>query len=367
VSSQGNVTQAQKDDLWGRRVDELGLRLEDSPFVWPLIQRLKVELLQAGITLEPRCYVANEWGCPDGQPLIGIPFYLLDPRFHPYEEEHADDLEDAERVMLGLRHEAGHAIAYAYKLYSDPEWRAIFGAYDQRYHDDYLPAPFSRQCVRHLPGWYAQKHPDEDFAETFAVWLTPGGDWRTRYRDWDALRKLDYVDRTMKRIGPTPPLVDPAGVVPDPEELSFTVAEFYLRRTAADQPPVSEIGDQLDHDLGEIFSASGIGTDVATLLTDRRRTIMRSVSGYTGARMYVVKALLDTLIERARVLDLRVSKLAEVEATIAITALVGTLTHNFLQTGQFVPQPAAAVALAPAPANDSAPNQATLSRPGEAA
>ena len=25
----------------------------------------------------------------------------------------------------------------------------------------------------HLDPWYAQSHPDEDFAETFAVWLTP--------------------------------------------------------------------------------------------------------------------------------------------------------------------------------------------------
>jgi len=113
-----------------------------------------------------------------GIPLIGLPFYLVDPRFHAYEEEHADDLEDAERIMAGLRHEAGHAVTYAYRIYEDPEYTALFGDFFAVYDDDYRPGPWSRRLVRHLPGWYAQKHADEDFAETFAVWLTPGLDWR---------------------------------------------------------------------------------------------------------------------------------------------------------------------------------------------
>ena len=56
---------------------------------------------------------------------------------------------------------------------------------------------------------YAQKHPDEDWAETFAVWLE-GGPWRRRYRDWQvALAKLEYVDRD-RRASSAPAAAPPA-------------------------------------------------------------------------------------------------------------------------------------------------------------
>jgi hypothetical protein len=335
VSLQAELT-PREPDLWGHRVDELGLRLEASP-VAPLIERLLAELSAAGIALRPAFYISNEWGCPDGQPLIGVPFYLVDPRLHVFEEEHADDLEDDVRILAGLRHEAGHAINYAYKLYEHPEWDPVFGKYDVAYHDDYHPEPFSRRCVRHLPGWYGQKHPDEDFAETFALWLTPGSDWRTRHADWPALHKLEFVDRIMKEIGQLPPVVDPASVVPDPHELAFTVGEFYTLRAAADSPPVHELGSALDDDLRATFPAEGLGTDAASLLLDRRQMIMRSVSGYTGSRLYVVKALIDAVAARVRALGLRAAHGREVEALIGMTALISTLVANFLRFGRFIP------------------------------
>ncbi len=312
----------------------------DAESLYP-IDRLYQELSTAGIDFRPLVFVANEWGCPDGVPLIGIPFYLVDPRFHPYEEEHADDLEEAERIMVGLRHEAGHAINYAYRLYNDPEWQAIFGAYDKAYQDDYRPEPFSRRCVRHLPGWYAQKHPDEDFAETFAVWLTPGENWRQKYAGWEALAKLEYMDRIMKRIGDQTPLIDPLTVTPDPDELAFTVGDYYRRRAQADAPPVEEMGSFLDDDMRQIFHAEGPGTDASSLLWDRRRAIMRTVSAYTGARMYVVKALIVFLFQRLRTLSLRAGpgKETETDGIIAVTALITTLTQNFVRTGHFVSPP----------------------------
>jgi len=335
VSQQVNLTQTEQD-LWDQRVDELGLRFEGSPLE-PLIARMYQELAQAGIDLRPPCFVANEWGCPDGLPIIGIPFYLVDPRLHGYEDEHADDLEDDERILQGLRHEAGHAVNYAYKLYTHPEWDGVFGRYDQPYHDDYHPRPFSRASVRHLPGWYAQKHPDEDFAETFAVWLTPGLNWRQKYAGWPTLAKLELVDKMMKEVGHTPPIVDPATASPDPNELAFTVGQFYTNRKAADSPPVQEIAGSLDEDLRDLFTADGIGTDAAQLLSDRRRTIMRTVSAYTGSRLYVVKAVIDTLVQRLRTLGLRAAPGKEADATIGITAMISTLVHNFLKFGTFLP------------------------------
>jgi hypothetical protein len=338
VSQQVTLTPGEPDlDIWEQRVDALGLELEGSP-VWPLIETLYEELGQAGITLRPPCYVANEWGCPDGQPLIGIPFYLIDPRLHGIEEEYADDLEDDARILEGLRHEAGHAINYAYKLYTHPEWEAVFGQYDLPYEDDYYPEPFTRRCVRHLPGWYAQKHPDEDFAETFAVWLTPGLNWREKYAGWPALAKLELLDRMMKEVGGKTPLIDPRTVVPDPCELDFTLGGFYDQRTEIDAPPVDGL-EALDDDLRAAFTAEGLGTDAASLVLARRRIIMRSVSGHVGSRLYVVKVLVDALAARARTLGLRVSHGKEVEALITITSLVSSLVTNFVRFGSFLPAP----------------------------
>ena len=120
----------------------------------------------------PPTYLTDEWGCPDEEPIIGIPFYLADPKLARLEKE-IDDVEDDREIRMYLRHEAGHAFNYAYKLYESPEWRERFGPFNRPYRDRYKPVPFDRSFVRHMEGWYAQKHPDEDFAETFAVWLTP--------------------------------------------------------------------------------------------------------------------------------------------------------------------------------------------------
>lgn len=332
-------------DLWSLRVDALELRIEQSP-LWPLVEQLYRELEGRGIALRPPVYVANEWGCPDEEPIIGLPFFLVEPLFHVLEEAHADDLEDEARILAGLRHEAGHALNYAYRLWEDPEWGTIFGSFHDEYQDDYAPQPFSRRYVRHLPGWYAQKHPDEDFAETFAVWLTPGLDWRRHYAGTPALAKLEYVDRVMARIGVLPPVVDPASVEPDPEELAFTVEHYYRSRAAADAGPTHALGDRLDDDLRAIFGAAGIGTDAATLVWDHRKAIMRSVSDYAGSRMYVVKSLLDWLTERLRLLGLRARPGGEIEAIVATTALVSTMTHNFVRTGHYV--------VAEGPGNDAA-------------
>jgi hypothetical protein len=327
-------------ELWGQRIDEMGLRLDGSP-LHPLIQQLYAELESKGISFRPPCYVANEWGCPDGVPLIGLPFYLVDSRFHSYEEEHADDLEDAPRIMTGLRHEAGHAINYAYRLYEDAEWRTLFGDFFSEYGDDYRPTPFSKRFVRHLPGWYSQKHPDEDFAETFAVWMTPGLDWRSQYQGWAALAKLEYMDRLMQRIGRTEPVFDMTQAVPpDPDELAFTVGEFYELRAEEDTPPVEELGTHLDDDLRQIFCAEGIGTDAATLLWENRQVVMNSVSNYAGSRMYVVKAIIDNLTGRLRALGLRAHAGKEIAAMAAVTALISTLVHNFLSSGHLLPEAA---------------------------
>ena len=152
-----------------------------------------------------------------------------------------------------LRHEAGHAFNYAYRLHETPEWRELFGPFNRPYRDRYRPVPFDRHFVRHIEGWYAQKHPDEDFAETFAVWLTPGSRWRVRYRGWPALRKLRYVDRVARAVGDTEPPVRLASTDITVEEMHMTVEEFF-RANQAEVPPVDVA---LDNDLPDFFMPPG--------------------------------------------------------------------------------------------------------------
>ena len=136
--------------------------------------------------MKPHFYLSTEWGVPFDTISIGIPFYLARQDLTAVHAERVGHLEGAGRVDLlrYLRHEMGHVVNYAYKLYEQAEWIRHFGPMTRPYEENYRPEPFSRRYVRHLPGWYAQKHPDEDWSETFAVWMTPRLDWRTQYADW---------------------------------------------------------------------------------------------------------------------------------------------------------------------------------------
>src|SRR5688572_12236491 len=198
----------EKERILRNKIAELGLRIEGT-YLEAIVQRLYAELEAAGIQLKPKVYLSDEWSCPDGVPVIGIPFYLADKNLSRIEDEMMDGIEaETEEEILGyLRHEAGHAFNYAHKLYENQEWLGVFGDYSAPYRDDYVPQPFSRNYVRHIAGWYAQKHPDEDFAETFAVWLNPHSNWREAYRDWGCYAKLLYVDKIVRQYGPKPPLV----------------------------------------------------------------------------------------------------------------------------------------------------------------
>ena len=137
-----------------------------------------------GIRFRPHCWLAQEWFSPDGIPGIAIPFYLAHRRLMSIERRFMREVEGGNRnwLMRILRHEAGHAIDSAYRLRRRSRWRAVFGPASLPYPDTYRPRPGSRRFVQHLGAWYAQAHPTEDFAETFAVWLKPRSPWRREYR-----------------------------------------------------------------------------------------------------------------------------------------------------------------------------------------
>ena len=210
------------------------------------------ELAERGVEFRPPVYLSDQWGCPDGTPLIGVPFYLADKRLERIEAEQAGAVEGDEEAMRYLRHEAGHAVNYAFRLYDRADFANNFGDYARPYRERYAADPLSRDYVRHILGWYAQKHPDEDFAETFAVWLTPTLDWRREYEGWGALRKLEWMDGIMREIGPLSPAVPQISEDDLPvEAMDWTVSEHY----AIDEElfPLED-GRQFDGDLLRVFA-----------------------------------------------------------------------------------------------------------------
>ena len=177
------------EELLERKIAHLGLKLEGTELD-ALIRQLYDELTQKGLTFHPKCHVGDEWFVPVGIPAIFVPFFLTHERLRKLERKMMLEVEGEtpKWFMKLIRHEAAHAYAYAYQVFKKRKWQRTFGRTSP---DDtpqfYRPRPYSRSFVVHLDDWYAQSHPDEDFAETFAVWLTPELDWRARYKDWKAL------------------------------------------------------------------------------------------------------------------------------------------------------------------------------------
>ncbi|RPI10021.1 MAG: hypothetical protein EHM71_04585 [Zetaproteobacteria bacterium] len=328
--------------LLSQRISQLGLKLEGSP-VERYVQTLYREFDRKGLKhFRPRCYLTDEWGCPSGEPIIGIPFYLADANLAELEKE-IDDVEDAREILMYLRHEAGHAFNYAYRLHETPEWRELFGPFNRPYRDRYRPVPFDRNFVRHVEGWYAQKHPDEDFAETFAVWLTPGSRWRVRYRGWPALRKLRYVHRVARAVGGTEPPVRLASTDVTVEEMHMTVEEFFR----ASQAEETRVDVALENDLPDFFRRQGrrrtTVRPASEMVREFRLDLIGKVEYWTGVRRSVVRSLVDSIEEVAERLQLTVDTRKEAVTLLELTAYATTLTMNFLARGSFVPKSRATV------------------------
>jgi hypothetical protein len=314
--------------LLGTRICDLGLAIAGSA-VDTFVQRLYRELEKKGIRkFRPPCYLTDEWGCPSGEPTIGIPFYLARPDLAQIEREQ-NDLEDSREIMMYLRHETGHAFNYAYRLHRTPEWKQIFGPYRRPYRENYRPVLFSKDYVRYLPGWYAQKHPDEDFAETFAVWLTPRSNWRKKYRGWGAMAKLKYMDRIGRELGNIDPLRKRS--TPDimVDEMEMTVGEFYRHET--DQIPLLEVN--LDDDLAVIFPKVKIksrAVPVHEFLAKHRKVLIDQIASWTAMPRPLIRRLMESIAKRGGEMGLSVDRNVEAQRLAEFTVFVTTLVMNHL-------------------------------------
>ena len=289
------------------RFCDLGLSLERSPLA-PLVRRLHADLERRGIQFRPHCWLGEEWFTPDGVPGFAVPFYLAHPRLRRLERRMLGEVEGGNRnwFMRILRHEAGHAIDNAYRLRRRRSWRETFGPASLPYPDSYRTRPGSRRYVQHLGSWYAQSHPTEDFAETFAVWLKPASRWRSHYADWPALAKLVFVDALMREVRDEPARVRTRLHIDSLVGDTRTLGDHYEAMQKRYAPPTRREEDEL---LGRVFSREpGRGRlKAATLLRRLRPRLHELIAGRLDCSAYLIHQVMRTAIKRATELELYVA------------------------------------------------------------
>ena len=270
--------------------------------------RVRRELTNRGLRLNPHFWLADEWFSPEGVPGVAIPFYLAHPRLMRLERSQMLEVEGGSReeCLRLLRHELGHAIHHAFRLHRRRRYQNVFGVSSEPYPDYYQPNPASKRYVQHLDDWYAQSHPDEDFAETFAVWLAPRSRWRETYASWPALEKLEYVDELMAELAGQAPLVRSRARPYSLPRLRKTLREHYEQKRARYSVGYS---NAFDRDLLRLFSDDprhAHRETAASFLRRHRREIRALVATATGEYQFTVDQVLKEMIGRCKELRLRV-------------------------------------------------------------
>jgi hypothetical protein len=300
---------------WTSLKDEqlLQLRLKDlrvtlkGTWLEDCLHQLYDELEERGLQIRPHAWLSDEWFSPSVTPGIAIPFYLAHPRLMRLERKKILAVEGGtvSECMRILRHEAGHVMQHSYELNRLRRWQQLFGRSSTRYPNFYRPNPASKRHVQHLRLWYAQSHPDEDFAETFAVWLRPRSNWRKRYADWPALKKLEYVDELMAEIGSQKPIFMRRMEVDPLRRLTRTLGDYYRKKQDlyTIHSPTT-----YDKDLHRIFSSEPRhrhSPSAAQFLRRNRAKFRQMVSKWTGEYQLTLDAVLDSMIARCKELKLR--------------------------------------------------------------
>ncbi len=297
------------EELLDVRLCDLKLSLEGTA-IHKRIRRLHAELRRAGLVFRPYVYLSTEWFTTEGSTGFAVPFYLAHPRLVRLEHSQMFEAEgsSADWCMRLLRHEAAHAFDNAYRLHRRADWRRTFGPYSAPYRNAYEVVPTSKSFVQNLGSWYAQSHPAEDYAETFAVWLEPNSDWRRTYAGWPALHKLERLDQMLRDIGDQPPEVRTRDREASLPKVRYTLREYYRRRKGyyGVQVPWRH-----DRELRVLFDdpSEGRRAPSAEKFLRRERVDLRAkVSALTGQYRYVVDQAIDAMLQRCRDLDLRIRR-----------------------------------------------------------
>jgi len=319
------------------RFCDLGLRGlgQEKSLLSGCVAELRRELKERGFVFRPHFWLSDDWFTPDGVPGTAVPFYLAHPRLAEIELKQMLEIEGGTRdwCLRILRHETGHALDNAYRLRHRRFRQKLFGKSSQRYPEYYAPRPYSKSHVIHLEMWYAQAHPDEDFAETFAVWLNHDSMWQKRYAGWPALRKLEYMDELMREIAPRLPLVRSRRQIDPLSRMTKTLRQHY--REKRDRYRI-EMPNVYDRDLRRLFSDEpqyAANPTAAAFLSGIRKDVRRVVRRWTGVYQYTINVVLQDMIERCRELNLRLAGPPE-QTRLDFMILLTVHTMNYLHSGR---------------------------------
>jgi len=339
----GVLPRGRKHRAWVRWPDRklLDMRMCDlhvgveGPFLRQCLGQLYKEMDRRGIHFRPHFWLSSEWFTPEGIPGCALPFYLAHPRLMQLERHQMLEVEGGTRdsCLRILRHELGHALDHAYLFHRRRKWQQLFGRSSEPYPEFYKPRPYSKRFVLHLDYWYAQSHPDEDFAETFAVWMRPRPNWRKRYQGWPVLKKLAYVDELMSEIADQKPVVTSRARHEPISHIRQTLREHYEEKQ---ENYGREYPDFYDHDLRRLFSDApqhAKRESAAAFLRRVRREVRGLVARWTGEYEYTIDLVLKDMIGRCRELKLRVAS-PEKQLKIDFSILLTVQTMNYLHTGR---------------------------------
>lgn len=325
---------AELQAILSKRVCDLPLKIEDT-HLEELINQLYLELENAGISFKPGMYLTDGWGCPNLIPVIGVPFYLVDQDLCNLKEQLTGvAAEDDAEMMMILRHEAGHAFNYAYRIYQEPECQEVFGEFSLPYREEYKVLPFSARFVRHVAGWYVQKHPDDDFAETFAVWLMPDSDWQKTYAGTPAMAKLLYIDKAVSQYGNQPPIVTGGKLDIPLNEMTMTLGSWYLENKEGHDQNII-LHEIVNEDIKRLFPAAE-GQPAIDILRINRQQLIRDVHYWTGIDRDILVTLVDEITERVRLLSLKVDTDRTATTMGSVSVFITTLVMNYLTKGRFI-------------------------------
>ncbi|MEM7307553.1 MAG: putative zinc-binding metallopeptidase [Planctomycetota bacterium] len=289
--SKPSWARASDEELLALPFAELRLDVARSPLA-PLVAELRDDLAARGLRFRPHVWFSSTWFAPDGVPGFALPFYLAHPRLVHLERRQMLEAEGASRPAARrlLRHECGHALDTAFGLHRRASWRRTFGRYSEPYRPSYSARPGSPDFVTHLPRWYAQSHPAEDWAETFAVWLGGG----RRGLGAGARAKLAFVDELLTGLRGNKAALRLEERTEEVATLRGTLGDHYRarRRRLEREPPPA-----FDRGLGRLF---GAGTDGR-----RRRSAAGVLDGLAGAVARRVEADAYSVREALHMLALR--------------------------------------------------------------
>ena len=316
------------------RLCDLGLRLEESPLA-DRVEALRAELRRRRLAFQPKVWLSDEWFSPLGVAGFAIPFYLAHPRLARLERKQMFMIEGGGHVecMRLLRHETGHALDSAYRLRRRKLYRETFGRSSEPYRSTYVPNPRSKRFVLNLDSWYAQSHPIEDFAETFAVWLDPSSSWRKRYAGWPALAKLELVDGWMEELAGRKPVGTERRQVDPLTKQRITLREYYecKRASYGTAPPSGS-----HYGLAKLFSDDPrymSRESAASFLRRHRAMLRRRVAEFTEQHPYAVDQALREMIQACTERRLRLVR-SQAETHLDAVSLLSARTMRFAVDGR---------------------------------